>query len=1116
MAQSAPALPPLTLPNPTPIHVLLVGAGAIGVVYVSRLHSPANNIFCSAVLRSEYNPVIKRGGTFTILTKEFEGKDYDWEPHRIFNNVEAAGAAGIDWDFIVVGTKAIPESFSCGELVKPAVTSTKTGIILIQNGVGVERDTALLFPNNLVSSAVAFMAATREGEPGIVKHFGVTTMPIGVYRGEDLTALGKSYTPPTDGDERILHLSRLWKEVGGVSARYVEDLQPARWYKLLWNASFGPISVLTNVPSHPAIAANPGLLQFAKDNVTDIWHVAEKLFPGRFPPKIRLGPSLEEWPGKGVSRVGDHKASMLVDVEECRDAEIEVILGEPVRIAKRAGLELPRLVHAATFNVTVSPTIQEVVSNSSCVVGRGNSTAATGTSAESTASATSAESAAPTGAGRGGVAVSNTTYINSGLLEVGGVYNITLNQTVYNGLKLDTTIDTSLPIAMVVRGLVATVELSSPSQTSPQVASQIDIRAANEMCLRMLETDELVTDETLRNRVKDQDHLKLCPHPTIEASDLADRLRSLTGTPNGAGGPEAKRVLFVLQRYLKEPEFSSAFVARGGALALQRCVSAFDGNTLAYALQAMHNLVEQRGWEGLDGGVVEGLVTILVREELTNICRPATSILAKLVSSLPAAPTASTDPSTPQQPASNRELTGFEAVNAAMATQPAFLPTLVRRLSAPDPSMQLASLHLLNVLLRHVSESARDDFARLLDVLRCGAFVARIALSGCSEELKPHLAEYQTLAVRELHRKKKRAVVGDGQAPAQGIMMQEILNAASLNSPNFDGGKWKRVGFATENPRRELSRVGELGLENFHNFVRTFGSQSYVGPPGVPPPSYLQGPSGPPAFSRLLVEQQQKAVEKRCPVARGSMEVTEMLSDYWEVGTGYSTSTTFQPLLLAFDQVHATTLELWVRTWRDLDGSNVAEDFQKVSAMVRSQFKYSVGGAAGGTPSATVSAVQQGSQQPSQQQHAGSGSSGPSAAAAAQQSAVAAVAGMIERFRRDMLEVPYVVIRQRMLKELEMEDGLMSKAAIKNLRDTLFKDSYQFVKQQRLSCLQAGSWFPVVTAKGRMKNTFRFYRLAANKKAIHWAEFQGEGVTGRKPDMTELGEKSTLVHEWCG
>src|SRR4051794_40500873 len=109
-AASPPALSPLALPLESPIHVLLgtnpacttptstlsrmpthplsllVGAGAIGVVYTSRLHSPRNHIYCSAVLRSEYKPVLDRGGKFTILTKEFDGIDYDWEPHIIFDS----------------------------------------------------------------------------------------------------------------------------------------------------------------------------------------------------------------------------------------------------------------------------------------------------------------------------------------------------------------------------------------------------------------------------------------------------------------------------------------------------------------------------------------------------------------------------------------------------------------------------------------------------------------------------------------------------------------------------------------------------------------------------------------------------------------------------------------------------------------------------------------------------------------------------------------------------------------------------------------------------------------------------------------------------------------------
>ncbi|KAJ3340654.1 hypothetical protein HDU93_006511 [Gonapodya sp. JEL0774] len=755
-----------------------------------------------------------------------------------------------------------------------------------------------------------------------------------------------------------------------------------------------------------------------------------------------------------------------------------------------------------------------------------------------------------------------TVGINNTLAFSPSNLTIAVNDTVvYNGTKIDTTIDTSLPVSMVVRGLVATIELtpanaasvSSAGSTSPST-SPLEMRPANEMCLRMLETDELVTDESLRRRIKDQDHLKLCPHPTIEASDLADRLRALTTTPQGAAGADAKRVLFVLQRYLKEPDFSASFVLRGGAQALQRCVSAADGNTLAYALQAMHYLVEQKGWEGLDVDVVGGvsalvlgtqpplphsliepsvapapdmttiplvdsrasslqLVTILVREELTNICRPATAILAKLVSSPPTAPAQTpSEPSPTPQPQNSTDLTGFDSVSSAMSTQSAFLPTLVRRLSAPDPTMQLASLHLLNVLIRHASHSARDDFTRQLEALHCSSHVARMALVGGSEEAKTHLAEYQTLAVRELHRKKRRAIVLDGKASAHGKFMQEVWSAAvDVVGGQAEGRKWRKVGFSSENPRRELARVGELGLENLHNFVRTCGSLPYVGPPGVVAPTYLQGPSGPAAFARLLAEQQQKPVERRCPVAKGSMEVTEMLSDYWEIGTGYSTSTTLQPLLLAFDQAHAATLELWIRTWRDLDAVHTSEDVQKVSAMVRSQFKYSVAGVA----NAGVPLQHQGQSNQLQQQpisSSGGSGSGPGAAAAAQQAAATAVTAMVERFRKDMLEVPFVVIRQRMQKEIEMEDDLMSKAAIKNLRDALFKESYQFVKQQRLSCLQAGAWFPVVTTKGRVKNTHRFYRLTSNRKTLHWAEFQGDGVTARKPDMTELGEKIDLTN----
>lgn len=70
----------------------------------------------------------------------------------------------------------------------------------------------------------------------------------------------------------------------------------------------------------------------------------------------------------------------------------------------------------------------------------------------------------------------------------------------------------------------------------------------------------------------------------------------------------------------------------------------------------------------------------------------------------------------------------------------------------------------------------------------------------------------------------------------------------------------------------------------------------------------------------------------------------------------------------------------------------------------------------------------------------------------------------------------YRAVRDRQMKELEKDDEIMSKAPVRrvlparlmrmrltgpnsNLREKLYKESYQFVRQQRIQCLMQGAWF---------------------------------------------------------
>ena len=83
---------------------------------------------------------------------------------------------------------------------------------------------------------------------------------------------------------------------------------------------------------------------------------------------------------------------------------------------------------------------------------------------------------------------------------------------------------------------------------------------------------------------------------------------------------------------------------------------------------------------------------------------------------------------------------------------------------------------------------------------------------------------------------------------------------------------------------------------------------------------------------------------------------------------------------------------------------------------------------------------------------------------------------------QDFSDCEYRSVRDRQMKELEQEDDLLSKTPVRNLRTKLFKESKEFVRQQRIHCLLQGAWFlnaVPVSAPGprRPARQWRFMRL---------------------------------------
>ena len=311
--------------------------------------------------------------------------------------------------------------------------------------------------------------------------------------------------------------------------------------------------------------------------------------------------------------------------------------------------------------------------------------------------------------------------------------------------------------------------------------------------------------------------LKLVSSPSLEAGRILEDLSSNDILI-------LKKATFLLQKYIKEVEFADQFLFLGGLRKLEDVIEKSEGNTLAYALTSLQNLMEHdHGWDDFDSAFISTvsylfffyfiffsphfvmrcmfterccyfnffrikLVSIIVKQNLVNICRPATAIIIKLVIS----DVSSTNFST--------RCYGFEVVNKAISAQSSFLPTLVQRLTTTDYLLALNSLNLINALFRHVTDRYRVNFVYTMDCLNIRKVAMRLMQASPAEEMYKQLVEFQRLMIQEGHRRKRLLILAEN--PTHDIMLNEIWALAAIKtttSENSDG-KWKKIGFAVCTP----------------------------------------------------------------------------------------------------------------------------------------------------------------------------------------------------------------------------------------------------------------------------------------------------------------------------
>ncbi len=296
--------------------ILLFGTGAVGSFYAGKLSQAGASV--SVVSRSDYD-VVKVNG---IRIKSILG-NFNFRPERV---LKSAADYKESPDFVIVATKVLPE-IDVYNLIKDAVTS-ESSIVLLQNGIDIEKQILEKFPYNEIISALAFICVSRV-DYGVVDHQDYGRIIFGKYPG------GES--------EKVKLLEDLFSK-SGLPVETTDDVISARWKKLLWNAPFNPLSVICGGADTMELLENHEIKNLCIEVMKEVVLLSKT--DGH-----PLDESLIMRNINDTEKMTPYKTSMLLDYENKRPMEVEAILGNALKIAKKYDI-IPQ--HLATLYAILS------------------------------------------------------------------------------------------------------------------------------------------------------------------------------------------------------------------------------------------------------------------------------------------------------------------------------------------------------------------------------------------------------------------------------------------------------------------------------------------------------------------------------------------------------------------------------------------------------------------------------------------------------------------------------------------------------------------------------------------------------------------------------------------
>jgi 2-dehydropantoate 2-reductase len=312
------------------MRIAILGAGAIGAYAGACLARGGSDV--TLIARGAHLAAMQRDG---VRVQSRRG-DFTARPDATDDWAALAGA-----DVVLVALKAysLPEAAPrMGEFLAPGAA-----VIWAQNGIpwwyfqglpgrageaGLEsvdpggRIAAAIGPEHNIGCVV--YCSTEIIAPGVIRHIEGTRFTIG--------------EPDGSATERCREISAAFA-AGGLRAPVEPRLRDQIWLKLVGNVAFNPITALTRA-TLGELGTLPEMVDLLREMFAECAAVADRL-------GVEFPVSLDRRLEAGLA-VGDHRTSMLQDLEAGKPLELDCMTGAIVELAQRTGVAVPHIaaVHA--------------------------------------------------------------------------------------------------------------------------------------------------------------------------------------------------------------------------------------------------------------------------------------------------------------------------------------------------------------------------------------------------------------------------------------------------------------------------------------------------------------------------------------------------------------------------------------------------------------------------------------------------------------------------------------------------------------------------------------------------------------------------------------------------